>query len=150
MLERKGLKLIAHYEGCSLTAYLCPAGVWTIGYGRTKGVKKGMTQTQAEADADLEEGYDEFEREVLKLLKRPVNENELGALTCFAYNVGIGNLKSSTLLKKVNANDPSAVNEFLKWDKARVGGKLTVLPGLVKRRRSEAELFASTEGIKQS
>ncbi|MEV5030969.1 lysozyme [Sphingobium sp. LMC3-1-1.1] len=140
--SRNGLDLIKQFEGCKLTAYQCPAKVWTIGYGRTTNVKKGDTCTQAQADAWLVEEYDAFEKKVRALVKVPVSDNQLGALVSFAYNVGVGNLASSTLLKKLNAGDyASAAGQFPKWNKA--GG--VILAGLVRRRAAEALLFVRAE-----
>lgn len=137
-VSRNGLGLIKQYEGCKLTAYLCPAGVWTIGWGRTTNVKRGDTCTQAQADAWLHAEYDAFERKVRALVKVPVTDNQLGALVSFAYNVGVGALGSSTLLKLLNAKDyAGAADQFARWNKS--GGR--VLAGLTKRRASEAALF---------
>ncbi len=137
--SRAGLGLIKTSEGCKLSAYLCPAGHWTIGYGRTTNVKKGDTCTQAQADAWLLQEYDAFERKVRALLKVPVTENQLGALVSFAYNVGDGALGSSTLLRLLNAGDyAGAAAQFARWNKA--AGK--ALAGLTKRRAAEAALFA--------
>lgn len=118
---------------------MCPAGVPTIGYGRTTGVRLGQKITQAQADAWLVQEYDTFEAQVRALVKVPLTANQLGALTSFAYNLGVGALRSSTLLKKLNAGDyQGAGAEFAKWVKA--GGK--TLTGLVRRRAAEAALFA--------
>lgn len=137
--SRAGLALIKTYEGCKLTAYLCPAGKWTIGYGRTTNVKKGDTCSQAQADAWLLEEYDAFESKVRALVKVALTANQLGALVSFAYNAGVGALKDSTLLRLLNAADYSgAAAQFARWNKG--GGK--VLPGLVKRRAAEAALFS--------
>lgn len=137
--SRAGLGLVKTFEGCKLSAYLCPANVPTIGYGRTRGVKLGQTITQAQADAWLEEEYDEFEAGVRKLVKVPLTANQLGALTSFAYNLGLGNLKASTLLKLLNARDyDGAAAQFARWNKA--AGR--VLAGLTKRRAAEAALFS--------
>lgn len=138
MSTRAGLELIKEFEGFRANAYLCPAGVPTIGYGETQGVKLGMTTTEPEASAKLEKRYDEFEADVLKNVKVTVTENQLGALVSFAYNLGVGNLQRSTLLKLLNAgNYTGAANEFGKWNMA--AGK--VLPGLVRRREAEKQLF---------
>ena len=137
---RSGLTLIRKYEGCKLNAYLCSAGVWTIGWGRTKGVKKGDTCSQAQADAWLNEEYDAFEAQVLKHVKVPLTANQLGALVSFSYNVGTGALASSTLLKLLNSkNYKGAAEQFSRWNKA--AGK--ILAGLTKRRTSERALFLS-------
>ena len=140
-----GLKLIAQFEGCKLVAYKCPAGVWTIGYGHTgKDVKPGMAITEDKAFELLGQDIVKTETVVNRLLSSQINVGNItqgmfDALVSFAYNCGTGNLQKSTLLKKVLANsqDSSIVNEFAMWNKA--GGR--VLPGLVKRRKAEAELY---------
>lgn len=132
--------MIKQWEGCRLTAYRCPAGVWTIGYGHTKGVKAGMKITQAEADAMFEEEIEVFEKQVRPLLAGvTLTQNQYDAIVSLAYNIGVGALGRSTLLKKVkaNPNDPSIKWAFNKW--IRGGGK--VLPGLVNRRKKEAEHY---------
>ena len=143
-LNDKGKDLIKFYEGCKLVAYKCSAAKDTIGYGNTffedgKPVKPGDKITQERANELFEIIAKEFADKVVPLVKSAVTPNQFAALTSFAYNAGIGNLKSSTLLKKVNANpnDPSIALEFAKWDKA--GGK--VLAGLTKRRASESKLY---------
>lgn len=142
----KGYDLIKKYEGCQLKAYLCPAKVPTIGYGNTMyengtKVKIGDEITQQRAEELLQYIGKYFESEIKKLLKVTLTDNQLGALLSFTYNLGVGNLRVSTLLKKINANpnDPTIKDEFLKWNKA--GGK--VLAGLTKRRQSESELYFS-------
>ena len=144
-LNEKGIVLMHQFEGLKLTAYLCPAKVWTIGYGNTfyedgTKVKQGDKITKERAEQLFFNITNKnFTEPLLKLLKKQINENQFSALVCFAYNVGIGNVSKSTLLKKVNANpnDLTIRNEFLKWNKA--GGK--VLNGLTKRRESEANLY---------
>lgn len=140
--SRAGLGLVKTFEGCKLAAYLCPAGVPTIGYGRTRGVKLGQKITQVQANTWVEQEYDEFEAAVRKLLRVPVSANQLGALVSFAYNLGTGALAGSTLLRKLNAGDyKGAAAQFASWDKARIDGALRALPGLTKRRAAEAALF---------
>jgi len=140
----KGIPIIRKFEGLKLKAYLCPAGVWTIGYGNTfyengSKVQEGEKITLDRADKLLFFVVQKFEAEVKKLVKSVINENQLGALTSFAFNVGAGNLAKSTLLKKVNANpnDVTIRDEFMRWTKAN--GK--VLNGLVTRRKAEADLY---------
>jgi lysozyme len=142
----KGIPIIRKFEGLKLRAYLCPANVWTIGYGNTfyengSKVQEGDKITLERADKLLFFVVQKFEAEVKKLVKSDINENMLGALTSFAFNVGAGNLAKSTLLKKVNANpnDATIRDEFNRWTKA--GGK--VLNGLVTRRKAEADLYFS-------
>jgi lysozyme len=143
-LNDKGKDLIKFYEGCKLVAYKCSAAKDTIGYGNTfyengTPVKPGDKITQERANELFEIIAKEFADKVAPLVKSAVTPNQFAALTSFAYNAGIGNLKSSTLLKKVNANpnDPTIDLEFKKWDKG--GGK--VLAGLTKRRASESKLY---------
>jgi lysozyme len=133
------MDIIQEFEGCKLTAYLCPAGVWTIGWGSTGvGVSKGVVWTQAEADERYKKDMAVFKAGVQKLVTVPVNKNQLEALASFAYNLGIGALKGSTLLKFLNAgNYQAAANQFLRWDNAN--GK--VLAGLTRRRTAERNLF---------
>ena len=137
-INKEGLDLIKKYEGLKLKAYICPAGVLTIGYGHTKTVKEGHVIDEDMAERLLEQDLLMFEQGVSKLVKVPITHNMFSALVSFAFNLGLGNLKSSTLLKKVNAGDfDGAAKEFGKWVSA--GGKK--LPGLVKRRDEEALLF---------
>ena len=133
------VELIKYFEGFEDTAYLCPANVWTIGYGRTRNVKEGDRITEPQAERDLLEELEEFKHQVLHSVKVELTQNELDALTSWTYNLGVGNLNSSTLLKKLNAGSKDEVPaEMLRWNKA--GGK--VLAGLTKRREAEAELWA--------
>ncbi len=143
-LNDKGKDLIKLFEGCKLVAYKCSAAKDTIGYGNTffedgKPVKPGDKISQERANQLFEIISKEFADKVAPLVKSAVTPNQFAALTSFAYNAGIGNLRNSTLLKKVNANpnDPSIALEFAKWNKA--GGK--VLAGLTKRRASESKLY---------
>lgn len=143
-LNKAGADLIKSFEGCKLTAYRCSANKETIGYGNTfyedgSPVKLGDTITQERAESLFIMISDSFAAKVKPLITSAVTENQFGALVSFAYNCGIANLKSSTLLRKVNANpnDPTIAAEFAKWNKA--GGK--VLAGLTRRRKAEADLY---------
>jgi len=140
----RGIPIIRKYEGLKLNAYICPAGHATIGWGSTfyengSKVQMGDKITIDRADRLLFDIVQKFEISVRGLVKSSLNENQIGALTSFAFNVGVGSLKSSTLLKKVNANpdDLTIRNEFMRWTKA--GGKQ--LKGLVARREAEADLY---------
>lgn len=138
-INQAGLNLIKKYEGCSLKAYVCPAGVLTIGYGHT-GLDVGKNQviTQFKADELLKNDLLKFCKTVDARVKVPLNDNQFAALVSFTFNVGSTNLFFSTLLKQVNrGNVPQAAEQFLKWNKA--GGK--VLDGLTKRRQAEKELW---------
>jgi lysozyme len=136
----KALDIVKYYEGFRAKAYICPAGVWTIGYGSTKGVKKGQVINEATAVSYLARDFTEFENVVNKLVKVPLNQDQFDALVTFVYNVGPQNFKTSTLLKLLNSGDYASVPAQMKrWNKG--GGK--VLDGLVKRRASEGVLFST-------
>lgn len=133
--------LVKASEGLKLAAYPDPGSggaPWTIGYGSTHGVTKGMTINLAEAQARLVLDIEAAGNVVESARTVPVNQNQFDALCDFVFNLGTGNFKASTLLKKLNAGDyAGAAVEFPKWTKA--SGK--VMPGLVKRRAAERELF---------
>lgn len=133
-ISEKGLRLIKNFEGCRLTAYKCSAGIWTIGWGHTAGVKQGMTITQKQADDMLKTDLVVYENHV-KSLKREFNQNEFDALVSFCYNCGIGSLK--TLCK--NRTNAQIAEALLLYNKA--GGR--ILEGLNRRRKAERELFLS-------
>jgi len=138
--------LAKRFEGCSLTPYLDPVGYWTIGWGHLITHDKAapepeMRWTQEEADADLESAMAQFNQGVRSLVVVDLTEAQEAALTDFAYNLGLRSLRASTLLRKANAGDlPGAALEFPKWKFA--GGM--VLPGLVKRRQAERDLWEAT------
>lgn len=143
-LNKAGADLIKSFEGCKLDAYKCSANKTTIGYGNTyyedgSLVQMGDRITQERAESLFELIADSFASKVKPLITSNVNSNQFDSLVSFAYNCGIGNLKSSTLLRKVNANpnDPTIRAEFEKWNKA--SGK--VLAGLTRRRKAEADLY---------
>ena len=139
-MTQQGLDLIKKYEGLRLEAYKCPAGVWTIGYGHTKGVYKGMSITKEEAEKLLQQDVSVFELQVINTVGK-LAACKIDALVSFAYNVGIAAFRNSTLCRKVKANsdDPAIRNEFMKWIYA--GGKK--LQGLERRRKEEAEMYFS-------
>lgn len=140
--EREGYKRALPDGSC--TTYYCPAGVLTIGWGCTEGIRPGDVWTPAQAEAALRRELRSHEGAVLRLVSVPLNENQFSALVSFSYNVGSGNLQKSTLLKKLNKSDyAGAQREFLNWNKATVNGKLTELRGLAIRRAQEAALFAT-------
>ncbi|CAB4127944.1 Endolysin/autolysin [uncultured Caudovirales phage] len=139
-ISKNGLDLIKTFEGCKLKAYLCPAKVWTIGYGATyyedgSKVKAGDVITEERAVGLLKKLVANFYHEI-----KGINQNQFDAITSFCYNLGNGNFNASTLKKKIvaNPNDPSIEAEFLKWNKA--GGK--VLKGLTIRRSVEWKLYS--------
>ena len=133
-----GINIIKTFEGLFLKSYLCPAKIWTIGWGSTKGVKKGMVITVQEAEQRLLDDIAPTEN-YLNNLGIDLNQNQFDALCSFIFNLGVGNFSSSTLLKliKKNKNDPNIKNQFNRWVYA--GGKK--LPGLVKRRKIEGDLY---------
>ena len=134
----EGLSLIKKFEGLELKAYQCAAGVWTIGYGHTKGVFEGQTIKKAEADEMLVVEMEEYEKAVNDAVTISIDQCMFDALVSWTYNLGPSNLNASTMLKVLNSGDYDGVPEQIKrWNKA--GGK--VLEGLIRRRNAEALLF---------
>ncbi len=133
-----GLALIKQFEGLELTAYLCPAKVWTVGYGSTgPHVRPGMTITEADAERLLRQDLDRFEEAVDKAAPG-TPQPMFDAMVSFAFNVGIGAFERSTLLRLHKAGQyHGAKGQFAAWNKA--GGR--VLPGLTRRRAAEASLY---------
>lgn len=137
--SQKGIDLIKRFEGFSPTAYLCPAGVWTIGYGHTAGVREGDSVDEDTAEDFLREDLADAEGAVEKHVKVPLKQWQFDALVSFTFNLGAGQLLHSMLLKKVNWNpdDPAIRQEFEKW----VYSCGRVLQGLVDRRKAEADMY---------
>lgn len=140
---KEALDLIKSFEGCKLKAYRCPAGVWTIGWGATgPGIVADTVWTQKEADDAFEDHIEKFELGVKDMITVPVTANQFGALVSLAYNIGIGRLRKSSVIRKLNAGDyQGAADSFLTHCKARIDGTLQILKGLVRRRKAERELF---------
>lgn len=142
-ISENGVELIKEFEGIRLGAYPDPGtngDPWTIGYGHTgTDVRPGMRISLEQADRLLEDDLLKFERGVSELVKVPISQNEFDALVSFAFNLGLGNLKSSTLLKLLNENahHEDVAVQFLRWDKA--AGK--TMPGLHRRRQAEMMMF---------
>lgn len=137
-ISQYGIDLIKHFEGCELQAYQCAAGVWTIGYGHTKGVQPGDEWSEDHANHMLEVELEEYENYVSTAVTVPLSQNQFDALVSWVYNLGNGNLTSSTMLKVLNSGDYDGVPAQIKrWNKA--GGK--VLEGLTRRRQAEADMF---------
>ena len=137
-ISGEGLALIKKFEGCELESYRCSANVVTIGFGHTRTAKEGMTITREEADMLLEEDIRSFETSVLSLVEVDLKQCEFDALIAWTFNLGAFNLKSSTLLKRINAKDWNDVpHQIKRWNKANG----TVLQGLIRRREAEALLF---------
>ena len=141
-ISLEGLSLIKKFEGCKLIAYKCSAGVWTIGYGHTTGVKEGDVCTQEEAEKLLRGDIFKFEEYVQDSVKGDLDQSQFDALVAWTFNLGPGNLRSSTMLKKLNNGEYESVPfEMRRWNKA--GGK--TLDGLIRRRQAESLLFESKE-----
>jgi len=141
-ISLEGLSLIKRFEGCRLKAYKCSAGVLTIGYGHTGGVTETDTITQDDANKLLQEDVAKFEEYVDDNVIVELNQGQFDALVAWTFNLGPGNLRESTMLKKLNEADYTSVpNEMKRWNKA--GGK--TLDGLVRRRNADALLFQSKE-----
>ncbi len=145
-MTEEGLDLIRQFEGFRAAAYRDPVGVWTIGYGHTSmagapEVHAGLTISEVEGAEILARDVDQFARGVRALLRVELSDGQFSALVSFAYNVGLGALKKSSVLTAVNSRDFAAVPRRLQlWTKA--GDR--VLPGFVKRRAAEGALFAAS------
>ena len=135
-----GIALIKKFDGCRLTAYKCPAGVWTIGWGHTAGVKEGQKITQEQADKYLVEDLKAFEKYVINL-NLPLNQNQFDALVSFTYNCGPGNLK--TLVR--NRTLQQIADALLLYNKSAG----VTLNGLVRRRKEERGLFLKQDGLQK-
>lgn len=144
-LSQKIKTMIKRFESLLLTAYRCPAGVLTIGYGHTgSDVTPGMKITQAQADALFEADITKFAASVAKKLEGlKLKQCQFDALVSLSYNIGALDVKAPTLLRKIKAdpNDPTIRAEFARHCNARVNGQLRQLPGLVKRRMAEANHY---------
>lgn len=136
--SQKGVSLIKSFEGLRLKSYQDSVGVWTIGFGATRGITAGMAITNEQAERMLVNDIGRFEPEIERLVKVPLSQAQWDALMSFTYNLGAANLGSSTLLKLLNASDYAGTAEqFPRWNKA--GGQ--VLAGLTKRRLAERAMF---------
>ena len=138
-ISQTGIDLIKQYEGCKLKAYQDSAKIWTIGFGTTKGITRGMVITPEEAE-DLFRGDLIFSEDCIKrLVKVELTQNEFDALVSWTYNLGCGSLRRSTMLKHINRQEHKMLVtlEMKKWNKA----KGRVLKGLTRRREAEAKLF---------
>jgi lysozyme len=147
-VSRDGRGFTEGFEGCSLVAYLCPAGVPTIGYGHTRGVRLGdRLPDQATADALLTSDLAEFAAELEPLLVRVPTQNQVDAIADLAFNIGIPQFRTSTILRKHNAGDwQGAAQAFGLWNQALIGGVLQPLEGLTRRRAAEAAVYLTPYG----
>jgi lysozyme len=143
-ISAPGLELIRAFEGFSPTAYLCPANLWTIGYGHVlRGAmlaeKLSLRWSEADGEAQLQSDCRVFERAVSRLIHVPLSQPQFDALVAFTYNVGSAALQRSTLRQRLNRGEYTAVpSEMMRW--VHAGGRR--LAGLERRRRAEAALFA--------
>jgi lysozyme len=142
-----GIKVLHFFEGCRLAAYPDPATGGepiTIGWGITyPGLKLGTTITQAQADKMFTDRLArEFEPGVLAELKRTPTQSQFDAMVCLAYNIGLGNFRSSTLVRMFNRQEPGVENQFLRWDRAAQRRML----GLHRRRVAERALYLGASG----
>ena len=136
--SEEGIALLRHFEGCKLNAYQDSVGVWTIGYGHTKGVERGMKISQEEAESMLQQELEHEYEDYISDIDQELTQCQFDALVCWVYNLGPTNLRSSTMLKEIIAGNMDLVPfQMKRWDKA--GGK--VLLGLTRRRNAEALLF---------
>lgn len=142
--SQRGIDLIKEFEGFSERVYLCPGGVYTIGYGHTRGVQIGDTCTREKAEDYLKDDLREAEEVVLALVSVPLTQNQFDALVSLVYNIGSGNFYDSTIRRVINLNIGN-IEEYrrawMMWVKSR--GK--VLKGLVRRREAEFKLFSDND-----
>ena len=138
----EGIALIKKFEGLELDSYQCSANVWTLGYGHTQGLAEGASCSEEEAEIILVNALKEFETYVNALVDVELDQNQFDALVAWTFNLGPTNLRTSTLLKKLNAGEYNDVpSEIKRWNRA--GGQ--VLDGLIRRREAEALLFAGEQ-----
>ena len=138
-----GLNLIKRFEGFSATPYLCPANIWTIGYGHVilTHERESLTQVdEVQAERLLVHDVRAAERAVMMLIARPLSQNQFDALVCFTFNLGSGALQRSTLRRVINRGEEEAVAK--QWKRfVWAGGRK--LSGLVRRREAEIKLYYS-------
>ncbi len=141
-INEAGLELVKRFEGCKLTPYKCPAGVWTVGYGSTgPHVKPGHAITEPEAEQLLLHDLSRFEKGVASAASK-ATDNQFAAMVSLAFNIGLANFLRSSVLSNHNEGDRiNAAGAFRLWNKARIKGVLTSLPGLSRRRDAEAALY---------
>lgn len=146
-VSAEGRELIKQFEGLSLTAYRCPAGVWTIGVGHVLGVQPGDKITPAQADAYLASDLALFGKEVESAIgDAPTSQHEFDAMVSLAFNIGIAGFQRSTVLRLHKAGDKiGAARAFGLWNKAMVDGRLQELPGLTRRRAAEAAHYLTAD-----
>jgi lysozyme len=144
-INQAGLDLIRSFEGVRLEAYQDVAGIWTIGYGHTKGVTRGMTWTQAQADQALSADLHIFEGAVdADVAGAATTGDQFAAMVSLCFNIGAGNFATSTVLREHKAgHTEQAAEAFLMWNKSTIDGVLQVVKGLTRRREAERALYLS-------
>ena len=142
-IDDAGLALIKQFEGLRLDAYQDVAGIWTIGYGHTRGVFPGMTMTEAAADQALADDLQGAEAVVDDATGDvATGDNQFSAMVALCFNIGSANFRASTVLRQHCAGDfPDAADAFLMWNKTHVGGVLQEVAGLTNRRTAERALY---------
>ena len=144
--SQRGIDLIKSFEGFSEEAYLCPAGIWTIGYGHTGRVQPGGRVTEAEAEILLRHDLEWHEARVRKLVTKPMRQGQFDAFVSLSFNTRADTFAKSSAVRLFNEGlDYDAGNAFLLICKARVDGELITLNGLVRRRKAERELFRAAD-----
>ena len=146
-----GVALVKKFEGLHkikddgmVHAYRCAAGVWTNGYGATKGVRSGIKWSKEYCEQRLTEDLNEHGQIVKKYVNVPLSQSQYDALTSFVFNLGGGAFRGSSLLRLLNQGKyDECPEQIMRWNKARVDGKLTALRGLTRRRAAEAAIFSS-------
>lgn len=149
--SERGIAVIKQIESFRAVAYQDVAGVWTIGYGTTRGVRQGQVITEPEADARLRQELREYEAAVVRAANPPITQSQFDALVSFAYNVGAAGMAGSSVIKAHNRGDyQAAARAFALWNKARVAGKLVPVAGLTRRRAAEAALYLQDQATVES
>lgn len=144
-ISERGLRHVMEFEGLRLRAYQDVAGVWTIGYGHTRTAHPGMVITQPEARSLLKLDIQDAEEAVKRLIKVPLSQNQFDALVSWTFNLGEGALAESTLRRRLNGGEYTAVpDEMQRWNKATnpETGRKEVVDGLVRRRKAEAAMWS--------
>jgi lysozyme len=157
-VSESGIDIVRKFEGLhkvteegDVRAYRCPAGKWTIGYGHCKGVKSGMRASVGDCEKFLIEDLHDAGNTVRSAVNVPLSQFRYDALVSFVFNLGAINFRSSTLLKKLNKGLYEEIPaQIIRWNKARVDGKLTELRGLTRRRTAEAALWWRFNATKTS
>ena len=144
------IELVKKFEGLHkvkadgmVHAYRCPAGKWTCGFGGTRGVRSGVTWTKEYSEMRLIEDLEEHGKIVKKYVNVPLTQSQYDALTSFVFNLGGGAFRGSSLLRLLNQGKyDECPEQIMRWNKAKVDGKLTPLRGLTRRRTAEAAIFS--------